>query len=75
MRFHFTFLQLKDEYGLVYTLYLGPKPGIVLCGYDAVKEALIDQSEVFGDRGDYPVFLNFIGEHGETKLHSLVVLN
>ncbi|XP_073454655.1 cytochrome P450 2F3-like [Aquarana catesbeiana] len=56
-------MKLKDKYGLVYTLYLGPKPGIVLCGYDAVKEALIDQSEVFGDRGDYPVFLNFIGEH------------
>ncbi|XP_018421577.1 PREDICTED: cytochrome P450 2F3-like [Nanorana parkeri] len=56
-------MKLKDKYGPVYSLYLGPRPGIVLCGYNAVKEALIDQSEVFGDRGDYPVFLNFIGEH------------
>ncbi|XP_018429724.1 PREDICTED: cytochrome P450 2F2-like [Nanorana parkeri] len=59
----FTFLQLKDKYGPVYSLYLGPRPGIVLCGYNTVKEALIDQNEAFGDRGDYPVFLNFIGEH------------
>ncbi|KAM9323993.1 cytochrome P450 2F2-like [Gastrophryne carolinensis] len=56
-------IKLKDKYGPVYTLYLGSKPGIVLCGYDAVKEALIDQSEVFGDRGDFPVFMNFIGGH------------
>ncbi|XP_073454652.1 cytochrome P450 2F3-like [Aquarana catesbeiana] len=56
-------MKLKDKYGPVYTLYLGPRPGIVLCGYDIVKEALIDQNEAFGDRGDYPVFFNFTGEH------------
>ncbi|KAM9325629.1 cytochrome P450 2F3-like [Gastrophryne carolinensis] len=56
-------MKLKDKYGPVYTVYLGPRPGIVLCGYQAIKEALIDQSNAFGDRGDYPVFANFIGEH------------
>ncbi|XP_066437113.1 cytochrome P450 2F2-like isoform X2 [Eleutherodactylus coqui] len=54
---------MKDKYGPVFTLYFGPKPGIVICGYKALKEALIDQNDVFGDRGDYPVFLNFIGVH------------
>ncbi|XP_073405340.1 cytochrome P450 2F3-like isoform X3 [Dendrobates tinctorius] len=58
-----TLMKLKDKYGPVYTLYLGPKPGVVICGYKALKEALIDQNDVFGDRGDYPVFLNFIGDH------------
>ncbi|XP_063793811.1 cytochrome P450 2F3-like isoform X2 [Pseudophryne corroboree] len=58
-----TLMKLKDKYGPVYTLYLGPKPGLVISGYSAVKEALIDQNDVFGERGDYPVFLNFIGEH------------
>ncbi|XP_040179118.1 cytochrome P450 2F3-like [Rana temporaria] len=56
-------MKLKDKYGPVYSLYLGPRPGIVVCGYNAVKEALVDQYEAFGDRGDYPVFLNFIGKH------------
>lgn len=58
-----TLMKLKDKYGPVYTLYFGPKPGVVICGYQAMKEALIDQNDVFGDRGDYPVFLNFIGHH------------
>ncbi|XP_069602826.1 cytochrome P450 2F3-like isoform X1 [Ranitomeya imitator] len=58
-----TLMKLKDKYGPVYTLYLGPKPGVVICGYKALKEALIDQNDAFGDRGDYPVFLNFIGDH------------
>ncbi|XP_075692240.1 cytochrome P450 2F1-like [Rhinoderma darwinii] len=58
-----TLMKLKDKYGPVYTLYFGPKPGVVICGFKAIKEALIDQNDVFGDRGDYPVFLNFIGDH------------
>ncbi|XP_075179740.1 cytochrome P450 2F3-like [Anomaloglossus baeobatrachus] len=58
-----TLMKLKDKYGPVYTLYLGPKPGVVICGYKALKEALIDQNDVFGERGDYPVFHNFIGDH------------
>ncbi|XP_040297937.1 cytochrome P450 2F3-like isoform X2 [Bufo bufo] len=58
-----TLMKLKDKYGPVFTLYFGPKPGIVICGYKAMKEALIDQNEAFGDRGEYPVFLNFVGDH------------
>ncbi|XP_068106863.1 cytochrome P450 2F2-like isoform X2 [Hyperolius riggenbachi] len=55
-------LELTDKYGPVYTLYLGTKPAIVISGYSAIKEALIDQSEVFGDRADIPVFQRFIGD-------------
>ncbi|KAM3912260.1 cytochrome P450 2F2-like [Leptodactylus fuscus] len=57
-----TFMKMKEKYGPVFTLYFGSKPGIVVCGYKAMKEAFIDQNDVFGDRGDYPVFRNFIGE-------------
>ncbi|KAM4696309.1 cytochrome P450 2F3-like [Rhinophrynus dorsalis] len=56
-------LELKDKYGPVYTLYLGPNPGLVICGYEAIKESLIDQSEAFGDRGDYPVFSKYFSNH------------
>ncbi|CAH2314054.1 cytochrome P450 2F2-like [Pelobates cultripes] len=55
--------KLKDKYGPVFTLYLGPNPGLVICGYKAVKEALIDQGDAFADRGDYPVFLNYFDKH------------
>uniref|UniRef100_A0A6I8N1W9 Cytochrome P450 n=1 Tax=Ornithorhynchus anatinus TaxID=9258 RepID=A0A6I8N1W9_ORNAN len=32
--------QLKEKYGPVFTVYLGPRPVVVLCGHEAVKEAL-----------------------------------
>nr|XP_048294918.1 cytochrome P450 2C18-like [Myodes glareolus] len=43
-------------YGPVFTLYLGRKPAVVLHGYEAVKEALIDHGEEFSGRGSIPVF-------------------
>ncbi|XP_055992016.1 cytochrome P450 2B4-like [Sorex fumeus] len=46
-----SFLALRDKYGDVFTVYLGPRPAVVLCGYKAVKEALVDQAEAFSGRG------------------------
>uniref|UniRef100_A0A6I8PT51 Cytochrome P450 n=1 Tax=Ornithorhynchus anatinus TaxID=9258 RepID=A0A6I8PT51_ORNAN len=43
---------LKEKYGPVFTVYLGPRPVVVLCGHEAVKEALVDQAEEFGGRGE-----------------------
>nr|XP_034364013.1 cytochrome P450 2C6-like isoform X2 [Arvicanthis niloticus] len=42
-------------YGPVFTLYFGMKPTVVLHGYEAVKEALIDHGGEFADRGRFPV--------------------
>ncbi|XP_040596808.1 cytochrome P450 2C26-like [Mesocricetus auratus] len=42
-------------YGPVFTLYMGRKPAVVLHGYEAVKEALIDHGEEFAARGSFPV--------------------
>uniref|UniRef100_A0A8D2DVK2 unspecific monooxygenase n=1 Tax=Sciurus vulgaris TaxID=55149 RepID=A0A8D2DVK2_SCIVU len=47
--------QLSKVYGPVFTLYLGMRPTVVLHGYEAVKEALIDHGEVFSGRGSYPM--------------------
>ena len=57
--------QLSKEFGAVYTVYLGPRRVVVLSGYQAVKEALVDQAEEFGGRSDYPVFFNFTKGNGE----------
>ncbi|XP_052569483.1 cytochrome P450 2C29-like isoform X3 [Peromyscus californicus insignis] len=46
---------LSNVYGPVFTLYLGRKPTVVLHGYEAVKEALIDHGEEFAGRGSLPV--------------------
>ncbi|XP_074238713.1 cytochrome P450 2C18 isoform X3 [Saimiri boliviensis] len=42
-------------YGPVFTVYFGLKPIVVLHGYEAVKEALIDHGEEFSGRGSFPV--------------------
>ena len=45
----------KKKLWSVYTLYFGMKPTMVLRGYEAVKEALIDLGEGFSRRGSLPV--------------------
>nr|XP_060627321.1 cytochrome P450 2G1-like [Anolis sagrei ordinatus] len=47
-----SFLALRDKYGPVFTVHLGPRRVVVLCGHDAVKEALVDQAEEFSGRGE-----------------------
>ncbi|XP_076981608.1 cytochrome P450 2C18-like isoform X1 [Tamandua tetradactyla] len=42
---------LAKVYGPVFTVHLGMKPTLVLHGYEAVKEALIDHGEMFSGRG------------------------
>ncbi|XP_036024457.1 cytochrome P450 2C25 isoform X3 [Onychomys torridus] len=50
-----SFTNLSKVYGPVFTLYLGRKPTVVLHGYEAVKEALIDHGEEFAGRGSFPI--------------------
>jgi hypothetical protein len=48
----FLHAQLQEKYGPVFTVYLGPRPVVILCGHEAVKEALIDQADDFSGRGE-----------------------
>ncbi|KAL3862692.1 hypothetical protein ACJMK2_008645 [Sinanodonta woodiana] len=42
--------RLHKKYGDIYTLYLGPCPTIVVCGYDAIREIFIKRGVEFSDR-------------------------
>jgi hypothetical protein len=61
----FSAFKFSKVYGPVFTLYLGKKPAVVLHGYKAVKEALIDHGEEFAGRGTFPVADKFIRRCGK----------
>lgn len=50
-----SFTQLAKIYGDIFTVHLGPKAAVVLHGYDAVKEALVDRADVFSNRAKVPI--------------------
>ncbi|XP_068106949.1 cytochrome P450 2G1-like [Hyperolius riggenbachi] len=56
--------QLKEKYGSIYTLYFGSRPVVILCGYQMVKEVLVDRGEEFSDRGRLPTVDRFFKGHG-----------
>ncbi|XP_038238021.1 cytochrome P450 2G1-like isoform X1 [Dermochelys coriacea] len=47
-------MALRDKYGPVFTVLLGLRRVVVLCGHEAVKEALVDHAEEFSGRGGMP---------------------
>ncbi|XP_073497642.1 cytochrome P450 2G1-like isoform X2 [Phyllobates terribilis] len=53
-------MEFGKKYGSIYTVYFGHYPVVVLCGYDTVKEALIDRAEEFGGRGRLPTIDQFV---------------
>nr|XP_007961826.2 cytochrome P450 2C20 [Chlorocebus sabaeus] len=79
-----SFSNFSKVYGPVFTVYLGMNPVVVLHGYEAVKEALIDNAEEFSGRGILPISeritkgLGIISSNGkrwkETRRFSLTTL-
>uniref|UniRef100_A0A673BNT1 Uncharacterized protein n=1 Tax=Sphaeramia orbicularis TaxID=375764 RepID=A0A673BNT1_9TELE len=57
-------LKFSERYGPVVTLYLGPQRVVVLIGYEAVKEALVDQAEDFIGRGPFPFLVKVTDGYG-----------
>ncbi|XP_015262517.1 PREDICTED: cytochrome P450 2G1-like isoform X4 [Gekko japonicus] len=55
-------IKLSEKYGPVFTVYFGNRPVVILCGHDAVKEALVDKAEEFSGRKTMPTWdRNFQG--------------
>uniref|UniRef100_I3NDM7 Cytochrome P450 n=1 Tax=Ictidomys tridecemlineatus TaxID=43179 RepID=I3NDM7_ICTTR len=59
-----TLIQLAQTHGNVFTVWVGPTPVVVLNGFQAVKEALISNSEQFSGRPLTPLFQDLFGERG-----------
>ncbi|KAM8953793.1 cytochrome P450 2K1-like isoform 2-T2 [Pelodytes ibericus] len=61
---HTFFQELSKTYGPVYTFQMGPKMAVVLCGYDTVKDALVNHAEEFAERPDLPMFQELFKGNG-----------
>ncbi|EHB18324.1 Cytochrome P450 2A3 [Heterocephalus glaber] len=59
-------LKISKHYGPVFTIYMGLRRVVVLCGYDIIKEALVDQAEEFNGRGEQATFNSFFNGYGVT---------
>ncbi|XP_069584414.1 cytochrome P450 2K4-like isoform X1 [Ranitomeya imitator] len=61
---HNTFMQLAKEYGPVFSIQIGMSKSIVLCGYDTIKDALVNNADYFSERPDTPVFVETLKGYG-----------
>ncbi|XP_048361670.1 cytochrome P450 2J2-like [Sphaerodactylus townsendi] len=59
-----SFIKLAKQYGNVYTIWAGNLPVVVLSGFKAVKEGLINHSECFDERPVTPFFKTLANEMG-----------
>ncbi|NXF51019.1 CP2K6 protein, partial [Oceanites oceanicus] len=60
---YLTMLELSKTYGPVFSIQMGLRKTVVLSGYDAVKEALVNQADAFAGRPKVPV----VDETGKGK--------
>ena len=49
----------------MFTVHLGPRPVVMLCGTEAIREALVDQAEAFSGRGTVAVLEPIVQGYGE----------
>uniref|UniRef100_G3S819 Cytochrome P450 n=1 Tax=Gorilla gorilla gorilla TaxID=9595 RepID=G3S819_GORGO len=64
-------MKISERYGPVFTIHLGPRRVVVLCGHDAIKEALVDQAEEFSGRGEQATFKWVFKRCGEGRTKPL----
>ncbi|XP_077305194.1 cytochrome P450 2K1-like isoform X1 [Lithobates pipiens] len=57
-------MELSEKYGEIFTVHFGPKKIVVIVGYSAVKDALVNRADDFGERADVPIFKLLFKEKG-----------
>ncbi|XP_010863883.2 cytochrome P450 2M1 isoform X1 [Esox lucius] len=58
------YMELSKKFGSVFTVWLGPEPVVVVSGYQAIKEALVDQGEDFNGRANVAIAVRLMNEYG-----------
>ncbi|KAM5152298.1 cytochrome P450 2K1-like [Mantella aurantiaca] len=53
---HESLMELFEKYGEIFTIHFGPKKIVVISGHSAMKEALVNQADDFGERAEAPLF-------------------
>ncbi|XP_069584344.1 cytochrome P450 2K6-like isoform X2 [Ranitomeya imitator] len=61
---YLTMHQLSKKFGPMYTLKLGEEKVVVICGYDAIKDALVNHADEFSGRPNVPIFREVTKGHG-----------
>ncbi|KAE8605377.1 hypothetical protein XENTR_v10015090 [Xenopus tropicalis] len=61
---YLTFMELAEKYGSVFSFHLGTEKVVVLCGTDAVRDALINHAEEFSGRPKVAIFDQIFKGHG-----------
>ncbi|KAM3930519.1 cytochrome P450 2K1-like [Leptodactylus fuscus] len=51
-----TFMEFSKKYGSVFSVQIGSQKTVILCGYEAVKDALVNHAEEFSERPYIPIF-------------------
>ncbi|XP_063793832.1 cytochrome P450 2F2-like isoform X2 [Pseudophryne corroboree] len=57
-------VKISEKYGPIYTVYMGSRPCVVLSGYQAIKEAIVDMGDAFLDRGNMPLAFRIFNNSG-----------
>ncbi|CAI9615853.1 unnamed protein product [Staurois parvus] len=66
---HKTFLELAKKYGSVFSIQIGKQKMVILCGYETVKDALINHAEEFSERPYVPLFQDIAKGYGIAFAH------
>ncbi|KAM9316377.1 cytochrome P450 2K1-like [Gastrophryne carolinensis] len=66
---YLSFLEFSKTYGSVFSVQIGMKKIVILCGYETVKEALVNYAEEFSERPDIPIFQDITKGYGVLFSH------
>uniref|UniRef100_A0A8C5MZG5 Cytochrome P450 n=1 Tax=Leptobrachium leishanense TaxID=445787 RepID=A0A8C5MZG5_9ANUR len=64
-----TFQELGEKYGSIFSLRMGLTKVVVLCGYDTVKDALVNHADEFSERPYVPIFEDVSKGYGMAFSH------
>uniref|UniRef100_A0A670XWM9 Cytochrome P450 2F2-like n=1 Tax=Pseudonaja textilis TaxID=8673 RepID=A0A670XWM9_PSETE len=64
-----TYAKLTKKYGPVFTIWLGVKPMVVICGYEGVRDALVTHNEEFSGRPPIALFAQITKGYGLISEH------